>query len=78
MTNSRAARAGFRRSTDVKKRKSMQADHAMAAATPQKSQRTLMVQSNDFDPGDNKDQMAHKPVSQSSHGVYPIKNESIK
>jgi hypothetical protein len=77
-TNSRAARAGLRRSTDLKKRKSMYADHAIATATPQKSQRTLIVQSNDFAAGDNRDQMAHMPVSQSNHGRYPLKNESIR
>jgi hypothetical protein len=78
MTNSRAARARSRRSTDVKKRKSMYADHGIATATPQNSQRMLIVQSNDFAAGDNRDQMAHMPVNQNNHGLYPLKNESIK
>ena len=49
----------------------------MASAAPPRSHTVVTVQSNDLDDGDNKVQIAHRPVSQNSQGLYPLKNESI-
>src|SRR5690348_8619731 len=52
-------------------------DHASAMTAPPPSHTTLMVLSKDFAEGDVRVQMTHIPASQSSHGRYPVKNESI-